>query len=163
MAYIYPAPGNPDAECVLKIKATDATITGNITVPALQDITVNASNDVFSWTQLNEGSKLQIATTSTNSLAMNLVLDQTTFFGNTAVANTTINYSGIFGCSTNKTKVDFDLYLGDTDTGGAGKFISGAGYVTGLAPTVSADAPVWVSPITITVTGDYTVGNVATI
>jgi len=35
--------------------------------------------------------------------------------------------------------------------------MSGNAYVTGLAPTVSADAPVWVSPITLTVTGDYTV------
>jgi len=31
------------------------------------------------------------------------------------------------------------------------------GYVTGLAPATSADSPVFVSPITITVTGDYTV------
>lgn len=163
MAYIYPAPGNDNAECALKIKAVDAGITGNITVPALQDITINNSNDVFTWTQLDEGSKFQVATTATNSVAMNLVLDQTVFFGNTALANTTIGYSGIFGVSKNKTKVNFDLYLGDTDTGGAGKYVSGAGYITGLAPTVSADAPVWVSPITITVTGDYTVGNVATI
>lgn len=163
MAYIYPAPGSSGAQCVLKIKASDTAITGNITVPALQDITVNASNDVFTWTQLDAGSKYQIATTATNSLAMNLVLDQTTFFGNTAAANTTINYGGIFGASTAKTKVVFDLYLGDTDTGGNGKYVTGSGYVTGLAPTVSADAPVWVSPITITVTGDYAVGNVATI
>jgi len=35
--------------------------------------------------------------------------------------------------------------------------INGKGYITGLAPTVSADSPVWVTPITITVTGDYTV------
>jgi hypothetical protein len=39
----------------------------------------------------------------------------------------------------------------------ADRYLSGEGYITGLAPTVSADAPVWVSPITITVSGEYTV------
>ena len=158
MAYIYPAPGVANVECTLRVhhtsKAADAT---GLLVPALQDITVNNSNDVFTWTQLDEGSKLQIATTATNSLAMNLVLEQTSFFGNAAASANTAVKSGIFGLSADKTIVEFDLYLGDTSAGGAGKTINGLGYVTGLAPTVSADAPVWVSPITITVTGDYTV------
>lgn len=161
MAYIYPAPGVADKECVLKIGSATSGITGNITVPALQDITVNASNDVFTWTQLDETAKLQIATTSTNSLAMNLVLDQDTFFG-TGAANTVAGL-GIFGLSTNKTKVEFDLYLGDESDGTAGKYISGNAYVTGLAPTVSADSPVWVSPITLTVDGEYTVSDTASV
>jgi hypothetical protein len=53
--------------------------------------------------------------------------------------------------------VEFQLYLGDTSTGSAGKTLGGFGYITGLAPTVSADAPVWVSPVTLTISGDYTV------
>jgi hypothetical protein len=64
---------------------------------------------------------------------------------------------GVFGLSKDKTLVSFSLYMGDTSGGATGPTITGVGYVTGLAPTVSADAPVWVSPITITVTGDYTV------
>jgi len=40
--------------------------------------------------------------------------------------------------------------------GATDRFIKGQGYITGLAPTLTADAPVWVSPITITVTGEYT-------
>jgi hypothetical protein len=64
---------------------------------------------------------------------------------------------GVWGLSNDKVKVSFSLYLGDTDSGAAGKTITGSGYVTGLAPTVSADAPVWTSPVTLTVTGDYTV------
>lgn len=156
--YIYPAPGVTGVEATLTIHHTSKTddATG-LTVPSLQDITVNAANDVFTWTQLDEGSKKQIATTSTNSLGMNLVLDQTTFFGTTGSGGSTAAASGIFGLSTDKTIVEFDLYLGDESDGGDGKTISGFGYVTGLAPTVSADSPVWVSPITITVTGDYTV------
>jgi len=154
MAYIYPAPGNASAEVTLNIKVSGDT--AGLDVPALQDVTVNAANDVFTWTQLDQASKLQIATTATNSLSMNLVLDQDVFFGATA-AGEAAQTSGIFGLSTDKTKVNFELYLGDTDSGATGKTLSGSGYVTGLAPTVSADSPVWISPITITVDSDYTV------
>lgn len=158
MAYIYPAPGVANVECTLTVhhtsKVADAT---GLLIPALQDITVNAANDVFTWTQLDNTAKLQIATTSTNSLSMNLVLDQETFFGTTGSGGSTAAASGIFGMSVDKTLVVFDLYLGDESDGSAGKTISGSGYITGLAPTVSADSPVWVSPITITVTGEYTV------
>jgi hypothetical protein len=155
MAYIYPAPGVAAAQVILTVTDASGTLTGNIVVPALQDITVNANNDLFTWTQLDSASKLQVATTATNSLDMNIVLDQTTFFG--SGGTTTVANVGIIGLSTRKTLVGFSLYLGDTSTGGAGKTMSGNAYVTGLAPTVSADSPVWVSPITLTVTGDYTV------
>jgi len=156
MAYIYPAPGVTGVEATLTITTNSGTDTVGLVVPALQDVTVNNANDVFTWTQLDSGSKQQIATTATNSLSMNLVLEQNTFFG-TTVSGEDAQTAGIFGLSKDKTKIDFDLYLGDTDGGATGKTISGSGYITGLAPTVSADAPVWVSPITITVDGDYTV------
>lgn len=160
MSYIYPAPGAAAAEVTLKIEvASDNT---PLTIAALQDVTINNSNDVFTWTQLDSASKKQVATTATNSLSMNLVLDQTTFFGSTSAGNVAVT-KGVFGLSKDKNKVSFDLYLGDTDSGGAGKYVSGTGYITGLAPTVSADSPVWVSPITITVDGDYTVGDSATV
>lgn len=156
MAYIYPAPGVSGVQATLKIhrvsKTADST---GLAVPALQDVTVNAANDVFTWTQLDSASKLQIATTATNSLSMNLVLDEDAFFG--TGSGTTAAGKGIFGLSAEKSIVEFDLYIGDTSGGNPGKIINGKGYITGLAPTVSADAPVWVSPITITVTGDYTV------
>jgi hypothetical protein len=158
MAYIYPAPGVATKQSTLKISvAANSAATPELTVPALQDVTVNASNDTFSWTQLDQGSKLQIATTATNSLSMNIVLDQTVFFGDSTEVSGEADFKGIFGCSTAKDLLDFELYLGDTSTGAEGKTISGKGYITGLAPTVSADSPVWVTPITITVDGDYTV------
>lgn len=155
MSYIYPAPGVSAKEVTLTVR--NSTSGGNLSIAALQDITINAANDVFTWTQLDQASKLQIATTATNSLAMNLVVDQTTFFGNASATSGTAARKGVFGLSSDKDLVTFDLYLGDTSTGAEGKTISGSGYVTGLAPTVSADSPVWVSPITITVDGDYTV------
>ena len=155
MAYIYPAPGVANVQATLTLTASAAT--GPIAMPALQDITINNSNDVFTWTQLDSGSKQQVATTATNSLAMNCVLDEDTFFGNAAATAGSAAKLGVFGLSKDKTLVSFSLYMGDTSSGGTGPTVTGTGYVTGLAPTVSADAPVWVSPITITVSGDYTV------
>lgn len=157
MAYIYPAPGVNGVQATLTISVSSNVSDTGMAVPALQDITINNANDVFTWTQLDSGSKQQIATTATNSISGNIVLDQDKFFGTGGSPTDTAVEYGIFGLSKNKVKIDFDLYLGDTDSGGNGKTISGVGYITGLAPTVSADSPVWVSPFTITVTGDYTV------
>jgi hypothetical protein len=157
MAYIYPAPGVSGVQSTLTVyhtsKTADAT---GLPIPAMQDITINNANDVFTWTQLDSGAKLQVATTATNSVAMNIVMDQDSFFG-TGTPGATAATQGIFGLSKNKTLIQFEVYLGDESDGSNGKTISGFGYVTGLAPTVSADSPVWVTPITITVTGEFTV------
>jgi hypothetical protein len=157
MAYIYPAPGVSGVQATLSLSVASNGSDSGLTIPALQDVTVNNANDVFTWTQLDSTAKQQIATTSTNSISMNLVLEQTTFFGDATAGASTAALSGIFGLSKDKIKVGFSLYLGDTDGGATGKTISGNGYITGLAPTVSADAPVWVTPITVTVDGEYTV------
>jgi hypothetical protein len=147
MAYINPGPGTAN-EVTLTLAVNG--IAGDLVVPALQDMTVNNANDVFTWSQLDETAKLQVATTSTNSIACNIVLDETTFFGNAAATSDSAAELGVLGCSTQKTQVEFDINIGT-------KTISGVGYVTGLAPTVSADSPVWVTPVTLTVSGEYTV------
>lgn len=160
MAYINPAPGTANQITLTLDVATDESDltqgASPLTVPALQDMTVNAANDVFTWSQLDSTAKKQIATTATNSISMNLVVDTASFFGTDvdAAISGTIAEQGLFGCSRNKTLVNFILRVENaaTDT-----FIKGVGYITGLAPTISADSPVWVSPITITVTGEYTV------
>lgn len=166
MSYINPTPGSAGVQATLKLKSTNSsasdTWSGALSVPAMQDITLNNANDVFSWTQLDSGSKFQLATTSTNDVSINVVLDGTSFFGTApSGATDTAAEAGIFGLSKNKIKVAFDLFIGPEDDGSNGKYISGEGYVTGLSPTVSADSPVWVSPVTISVTGDYTVGTAA--
>jgi len=125
-------------------------VTGDLAIPTLQDVTVNNSVDVFSWTQLNESAKLQVPTTATNSISANIVVENDTFFGATGATTGSAAKLGLFGLSNAKTEIDFEINLGT-------KVISGKGYVTGLAPAVSADSPVWVTPITITVSGSYTV------
>lgn len=163
MAYINPAPGTAN-QVVLTIEVassdSDITQTTPLTVPALQDITINASNDVFTWSQLDSTAKKQVATTSTNSISMNCVVDDATFFGTTlaSVVTDTIAAQGLMGASRNKTLINFSLKFLE---GTADRYIKGVGYITGLAPTVSADSPVWVTPITITVSGEYTVSATA--
>jgi hypothetical protein len=158
--YINPAPGTT-SQVVLKLDCGIAlgtlTLGGSpLTIPALQNITVNAANDVFTWTQLDKTAKLQVATTSTNSVAMNLVVDTDSFFGTTLASTQTdtVAAQGLLGLSRNKTLVTFSLKF--EEGGATDKYIKGQGYITGLAPTVSADSPVWVTPITITVSGEYT-------
>ena len=156
--YIYPAPGVAGVELTLKVHHTSKSADApGLLIPSLQDVTVNAANDVFTWTQLDAAAKKQIATTSTNSLGMNLVVNQGSFFGTGTNPTTTAAGAGVIGLSTQKALVEFDLYMGDESDGTAGKILNGTGYITGLAPTVSADSPVWVSPITITLDSDYTI------
>ena len=87
---------------------------------------------------------------------MNIVLDEATWFGTgTYSATGTAANNGIQQTSINKDLIDFRIDLGGTTQ----KSIEGQGFITGLAPTTSADSPVWISPITITVTGEYTIGT----
>ena len=148
MAYITSAAGET-SEVVITLSVSGAS--GDLVVPALQDITVNNSNDLFTWSQLDEGSKLQVATTSTNSIACNIVLDETTFFGNATATTDSAENKGLLGLSDTKQLTAFSINVG------ANKTLSGNCYVTGLAPAVSADAPVWTSPVTLSVSGEYTV------
>ena len=160
MPYINPQPGTANAVTLtLDVASSETDITQAVSplaVPALQDMTINASNDVFTWSQLDSTAKKQIATTSTNSISMNVVVDAATFFGTSlgAPVTGTIAEQGLFGCSRNKTLINFIIRV---ENAAADTLIKGVGYITGIAPTVSADAPVWVSPVTITVSGEYTV------
>jgi hypothetical protein len=99
---------------------------------------------------LNESAKLQVATTATNSISSTIVVEADTFFGLSSAEANSAARLGLIGLSKNKTQVTFTIAIGS-------KTLSGVGYVTGLAPTTSADAPVWTTPITITVSGEYTV------
>lgn len=162
--YISPGPGSSNAITLsLDIASdnSDVTQSAAITIAGLQDITINAANDVFTWSQLDSTAKKQVATTSTNSVSMNLVVDDALFFGTnlSAAATGTAAEQGLLGFSRNKTLINFILKFveGGSNQATADRYIKGVGYITGLAPTVSADSPVWVTPVTITVAGEYTV------
>jgi regulatory protein YycH of two-component signal transduction system YycFG len=135
--------------------ASTAT-TNNIVVSGLQNITLNNGNSVFRWRQLDSTSESAVATAATNQVSMNIVIDDTDYFG--SGAGETAQNKGLFKLSNDKNKVYFRLYYAGTSVGA--KFVSGEGYFTGLAPTVSPDSPVWISPLTIEVDGDLTSGTV---
>jgi len=124
-----------------------------LTVPALQDVTINATPGTFTWEQLDSLSQQIVTTPSTNSISLNMVLDDTAFF--TGEGDT----SGLWDITNNKTKAYFRLYLNGESSGDY--YVEGEGYLSGLAPTVSPTAPVWVSPMEILVDGDYNQSTVA--
>ena len=151
MAYINVSAPTSNATIQISTASISTTSSGYI-VPALQDVTINNAAGVFNWTQLDVFSQLAVSTPATNSVSANLVLDSTTFFtgsGSTA---------GLFDLSNDATEVQFRVYFNGRGVGA--KYVSGSGYITNLAPTVNPTAPVWVSPITISVNGDLTVGTV---
>jgi hypothetical protein len=121
-------------------------------VPALQDVTINNAAGVFNWTQLDTFSQLAVSTPATNSISANMVIDSATFFA------ATNGVPGLFDLSNDATEVYFRVYFNGKGTGA--KYVSGSGFITNLAPTVNPTAPVWVSPITISVNGDLTAGTV---
>ena len=133
-------------------------------VPALTEVTVNATPGLYRWKQLDELSEYVITTASTNSLGMSLVVDPTTFFGDpeaTPADAEDIKSAGIFQTTNNKHLVCFRLYWsGNTPEADPGYYIEGVGYLAGLAPTTNPDAPVWVSPVTIEVAGDFVTGSI---
>jgi hypothetical protein len=142
MAYINVS--SPTGRAVLQIStATIASTSSGVIVAALQDITVNNAMGTFNWTQLDESSQLTVATPATNSIAGNIVVDPTTFFAAT---------TGLFALSNNATLVYFRVYF-NGNVGAGKQYIEGRGYITNLAPTVNPTAPVWVTPIQISVDG----------
>jgi hypothetical protein len=142
---------------------TANTFTANtaLNVTCLQDVTVTNSTGIFSWTDFCSTDTNKITTPADNEITTNIVIDDTGFFGNGNVTpNTAATFSGVNGLSLNKIPVSFKLILnGAANTTGA-FYYQGTGYVSSLAPTVSPEAPVWVSPLTIAVDGSFTTGRI---
>lgn len=131
-----------------------------LNVTCLQDITVTNSTGIFSWTDFCSASINKVTTPSDNEISTNIVLDDEGFFGANAAGNTTAQYFGVSGLSQNRIEVAFRIQLNNSSnvtsnvTPGNTFYYSGVGYLSSVAPTVSPDAPVWVSPLTIAVNGD---------
>jgi hypothetical protein len=159
MATINVSAGN-EAVLVLAQTAANANFTANagLVVPSMQDVTINNSTGVFRWKTLDSTAENAATTPATNQLSLNVVVDTAAFFGTGTVGDDDVKEKGLFTVSKEKTEVFFRVYFNGTDS--TSKFLSGSGYISGLAPTVNPDAPLWVTPVTIEVDGDYTVGTV---
>jgi hypothetical protein len=148
--------GDPvEADFYTAVNATTGEVTltsanGPIVVPGLQDVTINNANGSFRWKQLDQSGENVITTNATNSLSGNFVLDPTTFWG--TGGGSLADDDGIFKLSNDRVQVAFLI----APEGLVDKTVlMGTGFISALAPTVSADSPVWVSPLTLEVNGDF--------
>jgi hypothetical protein len=132
---------------------TATTTTLPIELSGLQDVTINNSNGSFRWKQLDLSGESVVTTNATNSLSGNFVLDTEDFWGVTGSTAGTAKLDGIFKLSNQRTEIAFLIAPSGIVDGE--KVLMGTGFISALAPTVSADSPVWVSPITIEVNGDF--------
>jgi hypothetical protein len=149
------------SEAVLELAPVgDIDTAANVlTTPQMQDITINNSTGVFRFKTLDNTAESAVTTPATNQLSLNVVVDEDSFFGNGNASVGAVLETGLFGISKSKTKVTFRAYFNGTDSGS--KYLEGNGFISGLSPTVNMDAPVWISPVTIEVDGDFTEGDVA--
>jgi hypothetical protein len=159
MATINVSAGN-EAVLVLAGTSANANFTANagLVVPSMQDVTINNSTGVFRWKTLDSTAENAATTPATNQLSLNVVVDTAAFFGTAVALDDDVKEKGLFQISKDKTEIFFRVYFDGTNS--TSKFLSGTGYISGLAPTVNPDAPLWVTPVTIEVDGDYTVGTV---
>ena len=136
---------------------TASTATGILNVTGMQNITLNNGNGTFRWKQLDSTSEYAVAIAATNQISLTVVLDDAAYFGTTSANAGMATAKGLFNLSNDKTLLYFRLYYQGTGTGD--KYVSGSGYITGLAPTETPDSPVWTSPLNIDVAGDFTTGT----
>lgn len=142
--------------------STDTSNVANaaLSVICLQDITITNSTGIFSWTDFCSIDTNKVTTPADNEITTNVVLDAENWFGNSSAGNTTAAYNGVSGLSINKIPVSFQIVMNGNDTSNGAFYYEGTGYISALAPTVSPEAPVWVSPLTIAVDGAFTTGQI---
>ena len=142
--------------------STDTANVANaaLSVICLQDITITNSTGIFSWTDFCSIDTNKVTTPADNEITTNVVLDAENWFGNSSAGNTIAEYNGVSGLSINKIPVSFQIVMNGNNTSNGAFYYEGTGYISALAPTVSPEAPVWVSPLTIAVDGAFTTGVV---
>lgn len=145
----------------LLVSTNVANVSANsLSITCLQDITVTNSTGIYSWTDFCSTDTNKITIPADNEISTNIVIDNVGFFGNSAAANTTAEYHGVSGLSIDKIPVSFRLIMNGGAATANAYYYEGVGYVSSLAPTVSPEAPVWVSPMTIAVDGSFTTGQI---
>jgi hypothetical protein len=157
---IFNVSASDEAVLVLGDSAANANVAGSdgLSIPHMQDITINNSTGVFRFKTLDNTAESAVTTPATNQITLNVVVDSAAFFGTGGTVDTVVS-TGLFGCSKNKTRVFFNAAFNGSDQNSY--YLSGNGFISGLAPTVNMDSPVWVTPVTIEVDGDFANAQVA--
>lgn len=128
-------------------------IANTLSVTCLQDITITNSTGIYSYTDFCSTDMNKITTPADNEISTNLVIDNIGFFGNSSAGNTTAAFQGVAGLSENKINIQWKLVMNGANSTANAYYYAGQGYISSLAPTVSPDAPVWITPMTIAVDG----------
>ena len=147
-----------------------STVTSNVTantftantalnVTCLQDVTITNSTGIYSWTDFCSTDTNKITTPADNEISTNLVIDNIGFFGNANASANTAAYYGVAKLSNDKIPVSFQIVLNGNASSNGAYYYRGTGYLSSVAPTVSPDAPVWVTPMTLAVDGAFTTGQ----
>tara|TARA_R110000803_G_C11848129_1_gene305468 strand:- start:181 stop:672 length:492 start_codon:yes stop_codon:yes gene_type:complete len=127
--------------------------TNGFIIPLVSDITVNASPGIVRYSVLDNASSKAFTTVNENSISGNMLLDEDTFFGPAAAGGVnTVADNGLFKTSVDKTEVSFSIAFQGSDAGD--HYISGQGFISGLAPTASMDAAIWLTPLEIVCNGE---------
>jgi hypothetical protein len=128
-------------------------IANTLSVTCLQDVTITNSTGIFTWTDFCSIDSNKITTPADNEIATNIVIDDTVFFGNSGATANSATYYGVSGLSINKVPVQWKLVMNGANATANAFYYAGQGYISSLAPTVSPEAPVWVTPMTLAVNG----------
>ena len=134
-------------------------IANALSVTCLQDITITNSTGIYSYTDFCSTDMNKLTTPADNEISVNMVIEDTTFFGN---ANATANSSSFYGVSDlsiNKIPLQFKLVINGGNTTANAYYYAGQGFISSLAPTASPDAPVWITPMTLAVDGSMATGQ----
>jgi len=126
-------------------------------VPNMQDVTINATPGTVRYSTLDLSSSRAFTTVNENSISLNVLVDETTFFGGGDALNQ-VAVDGLLKTSIDKTEVEFSVaFEGSDDVGDY--YVSGKGFIGGLAPTASIDSAVWITPMEIIVNGELTIAQ----
>lgn len=131
---------------------------GGFVVPLVQDITVSATPNTVRYSTLDSTASSAFTTVNENEITFNMLVDDDAFFGNSSVTDNTVATNGLLTTSINKTEVFFSVAFEGTD--GGDYYVSGKGFIGGLAPTASIDAAVWLSPASLIINGEIAKGTV---
>ena len=132
-------------------------LVASLDVTCLTDITINNSTGIYSWVDFCATDMNKLTTPADNSVSSNMVIDTVKFFGSNGSGPTAPEW-GVNGMAANKIPVQFVVTLNGLIDGSEVYWYQGTGFITDISPTVTPDAPVWVSPISIAVTGSFTQG-----
>lgn len=132
--------------------------TNGLVVPLVQDVTVNTTPGTVRYSTLDSTSSSAFTTVVENGVSLNMLVDEDTFFGESGNSTNTVALNGLWSTSNAKTEIFFSVAFEGADSGDY--YLSGQGFIGGLAPSASIDQAVWISPMEIVVNGDLTKSTV---